>query len=144
MARGRVSAAALTVVGGVGGVRLSKKLAPPDELNAAEAKEWTSIVDRMPADWFGRETVPMLVQYVRHITRARKLNATISALEPLLGEKTFNYRVYMALVRAEANQSRVISTLATKMRISQQSTYDRSKRKPSKIQETEELWSEDY
>jgi hypothetical protein len=144
MARGRVSAAALTVVGGVSGVRLTQRPVPPDELSEAEANEWRQIVDRLPADWFGRETIPMLVQYVRHIVRVQKLNGTIKSMEARQGEEDFNYRLYMALLRAETNQSRIISTLATKMRISQQSTYDKSKRKPSKTQETENLWSKDY
>lgn len=34
------------------------------------------------------------------------------------------------LLKMQERESRVITTLATKMRISQQSTYDKSKKKP--------------
>src|SRR3954447_21858116 len=43
----------------------------PRELAKAEALEWRAVVDRLPADWFPRETWGLLTQYCRHVVRAR-------------------------------------------------------------------------
>jgi hypothetical protein len=42
----------------------------------------------------------------------------------------FDLAQYHSLLRAEEEQSRAIASLATRLRITQQSTYDKSKKKP--------------
>ena len=96
----------------------------------------------MPADWFGRETIPLLAQYVRHIVRSKRIAEMIKRLEDQKDTASFDTKSYLKLLRAEDLQSRVLTTLATKMRISQQSTYDKSKKKPSVT--GAKLWSKDY
>jgi len=142
--RGRVSTAELTVVGGAGGVRFTEKPKPPPELEKEEVEEWHKIVDRMPPDWFGPESLPLLIQYVHHIVRARKINEVVKKMESTRGSKDFNPRTYMSLLRSEISQSRALALLATKMRISQQSTYDKRVRKSPKVEETKKLWSSNY
>jgi hypothetical protein len=124
--RGRKSQAALTVIG-PGGVETIRRPEPPPELTDEQAEEWTSVVTRLPADWFPRETHAMLSQYCRHIVRARRIAKLIEATERCA---EFDVKEYRDLLRSEEEQSRAIASLATKMRISQQTTYDKSKKKP--------------
>lgn len=125
--RGRVSAAALTVIS-PGGIETVRRPEPPIELTDEQAEEWRAIVNRMPADWFTRETAPLLVQYCRTIVRARRLAQLLNNTEK---SEELDVKEYRDLLRSEAEQSGVLMSLATKMRISQQSTYDKSKKKPA-------------
>lgn len=124
--RGPRSTAALSVIG-PGGLETIRRPSPPADLTAEQADEWRAIVNRLPADWFARETHAILAQYCRHIVRARRIASLIEAAE---GAKTFDVDAYRDLLRSEEEQSRAIASLATKMRISQQSSYDKSKKKP--------------
>jgi len=54
--RGRKSSASLSVISGNGIEVISRPDAPVD-LTDEQAAEWRAIVNRMPADWFTRETV---------------------------------------------------------------------------------------
>lgn len=124
--RGRKSAADLAVIDNSGIVSLHRP-APPSELTDEQADEWRSIVNRLPADWFPRETQPVLAQLCRHITRARRLDTLIRAEE---GQEEVNVKEYRDLLRSEEEQSRAIASLSTKLRITQQATVDKRAKKP--------------
>src|SRR5687767_4176132 len=51
----------------------------PLELTPEETEEWHAIVDALPADWFQRETWPLLVQFCRHTVAARRIAQLIDA-----------------------------------------------------------------
>ncbi len=123
--RGRTSAASLAMRP-VTPVGQTDRPAPPDELNDEEAEEWLAVVNRLPADWFARETFPLLVQYCRHVVTARRISQLIEALQE---QEKLDMKAYASALRMQARESGVIASLATKMRISQQSTYDKSKKK---------------
>jgi hypothetical protein len=126
--RGRVSANELSVA--IDAVQEIPRPRPPPELTDEQAQEWRAIVDRMPAEWFPRETHALLTQYCRAVVRARHLAQLIDELQT---SEDFNIREYSALLRDEQLQSRLIATLSMKMRISQESTYDQTKRKPVSV-----------
>lgn len=121
--RGRLSVAALSVVAPV---EVIKRPRPPAELTPEQAVEWQAIVDRLPADWFGRETWGMLAAYCRHVVAARRVAQLVLAHET--GE-TFNVGEYDQLLKMQEREGRAMSSLATRMRISQHATYDKKKRK---------------
>ena len=128
--RGRTSAAALSVIG-LSGIETIRRPDAPDELTSEQAAEWQAVVNRMPADWFPRETHAMLVQYCRLLIRARRLAQLIDAAE---NAERFDVDAYRDLVRSEEAVSRAIASLATKMRISQQVTRRREQaHKPSQV-----------
>jgi hypothetical protein len=102
----------------------------PYDLNDEQAEEWWGIVNRMPAGWFPRETHSMLAQLCRHIVRGRKVSQMTDEMEKLRGTDAFDFEVYCKLLAEEEKQTRTIASLATRMRITQQSTYDASKKKP--------------
>jgi len=82
----------------------------------------------MPADWFGAETYPLLVQYCRHVVSSDRVAQLIAAAEA--GDQ-FDVREYDQLLKMQEREGRAMSALATRMRLTQQTTYDKSKRKPS-------------
>jgi hypothetical protein len=98
----------------------------PYDLTDEQSAEWWAIVNRMPADWFPRETHPLLSQLCRLIVRARRIAQLQTDME---SNPEFDAREYRALIQAECQISREMSSLCTRMRISQQSTYDPSKKK---------------
>jgi hypothetical protein len=145
--RGRRSAAALTVISG-DGISVMPRPKPPAELTSEQAAEWNLVVNRMRADWFTDETLPLLAQYCRHVVAARRVSALIQGLEADLaagrygppdhgegdeddGGEGLGFRIkdYDRLLKMQERESRAIATLSTKMRLAQQSTYDKKARK---------------
>lgn len=132
-ARGKKSQAALAVVPDEEDKKQCDSLLrpeAPEELTAEEAEIWIMVVDRCPADWFPAETHPLLIQYCRHIVNARILsNVKEDYLDPSKADK-FDLKTYREILKSEEEQSRAISSLATRMRLSQQATYHPEKKKP--------------
>jgi hypothetical protein len=101
----------------------------PADLDDEQAAEWRAIVDRLPADWFLRETHGMLAAYCRHIVSSRRVAELVARAQE---SEDLDIVVYDRLLKMQQRESLALATLATKMRISQQSTYDQSKKKPFK------------
>jgi hypothetical protein len=116
--RGRKSAADLAVIG-PGGIETIRRPEPPSELTEEQAVEWRATVNRLPADWFPRETHPLLVQYCRLITRARWIAEMITQAE---GDADFDASAYRDLLKSEEAVTRAIASLSTRMRLNQLST----------------------
>ena len=128
--RGRRSSASLSVIAGggrTGQIEVMRRPDPPDELSDEQAAEWLAVVGRLPADWFPRETHGMLAQYCRHIVAARRVAELIAAAE---GAKEFDVAAYDVLLKMQEREGRALSSLATRMRLSQQATFDKQKKKP--------------
>jgi hypothetical protein len=124
--RGRKSAAELTVIG-ASGIETIRRPVPPSELTDEQAEEWRAIVDRMAADWFPRETHGMLLAYCRHVVSAKRVAQLIADHEK---SEDFNVNDYDKLLKMQEREGRAISSLATRMRLSQHSSYDKKKAKP--------------
>lgn len=128
MTRGRVSAAALELVQPGAAVCAVERPRPPAELSDEQAVEWRTVVNRLPADWFPAETHGLLTQYCRHVVAARRVAHLVSQAES--GDE-FDVREYDLLLKMQEREGRALSSLATRMRISQQATYDEKKKKPA-------------
>jgi len=130
--RGRKSAASLATVKNNGITAIQRPLAPKD-LTDEEAVEWRAVVNRMPADWFPRETHALLVQYCKHVVAARRVSDLIESL--LSGETESEKWVddYDKLLRMQDREGRALSSLATRMRLSQSTHYDKEKKTGTKI-----------
>jgi hypothetical protein len=130
--RGRRSAASLLVVPAA--VEQIPRQRPPAELTREQAAIWNAIVRAEPADWFPAPTRPVLVQYCRHIVAARRAAEMIKALEASIAEMSAvdganQFAITLSaseefdrLLKMQERESRVIASLATKMRITQQAT----------------------
>ena len=125
--RGRQSAASMAIVE-ANPVEAIRRPLPPEELTEEQADEWLSITGRLPADWFPRETHGMLAQYCRHVVAARRVAQLVSEHE---ASSEFDVEVYDRLLKMQEREGRALSSLATRMRLSQQTTYDKSKKKPA-------------
>jgi len=122
--RGRDSVSELAVV------PLSKtdRPKPPAELTPEQAEEWKNIVNRLPAEWFPKETHGLLIQYCRHMDASNKVASLITSME---SNADFDIDEYDKLLKMQEREGRALSSLATRMRITQQATYDPKKKKGS-------------
>lgn len=99
---------------------------PLADLTAEQAEEWARVVNALPADWFRPETLGLLAQYCRHVVAARRVAQLITQAE---GEDDLDIREYDRLLAAQEREGRAMSSLATRMRMTQQSTYTADKTK---------------
>jgi len=95
-------------------------------LTDEQAGEWSRIVDALPADWFPPETHGLLVQYCRHLVEARRVSQLI---EQVVSSEEFNLANYNELLKMQEREGRAASSLATRMRLTQQATFDKEKSK---------------
>jgi hypothetical protein len=116
--RGRKSVASLTVISS-SDVETLRRPDPPEELTEEQAAEWQAVVNRLPADWFPRETHQLLAQYCRHVVCARRVAQLIEQAE---ADDEFDIKYYAQLLRMQELESRAMSSLATRMRMTQQAT----------------------
>ncbi len=126
--RGRVSAAALAVPPPEHAERVQRPDAPYD-LTDEQTEEWWAVVNRLPADWFPRETHAILSQYCRHVVAARRLAQLVAAEEA--GELELDR--YDQLLRMQEREGRALSSLATRLRITQQATLSAKAKKPTQV-----------
>ena len=117
---GRQSAAALAVV--PSDLQWPE---PPPHLNDAEALIWNEVVHGKTADWFGSETWLLLEQYCQHGVSARNIVNAIRACEAKIGTDDFDEVAYTRLLYRHQSLSSTLAALATKMRIAQQSTFEK-------------------
>ena len=124
MQRGRKSAENLSkVVALVPGQRPE----PPAELTRAQAAVWKTTIWALRVDWFGPENFPLLTQYCRHAALADVIAKAINVTSIQTDLSRF-----ARLTAMQARESAVIASLATRMRLTIQSSRDSriSKRDP--------------
>lgn len=121
--RGRKSTAALTVAS----INKAVRLPAPAELTEAEKETWRQVMNAKPAGWFDKSHIPMLTQYVRHISHVAIIKDQIAMMKPewLTGDD--GLKRYDKLLAMHEREGRAISSLATRMRLTPQSTYDAKK-----------------
>lgn len=126
--RGRKSAASLETLT-VGPVEVVSRQKAPHDLTDEETEVWAAVVNTEPADWFSPSSAPILAQYCKHVINARRVSELI---EQATSDPELSIQDYDRLLKMQERESRAISSLATKMRISQQATTNhRGNKKPS-------------
>jgi hypothetical protein len=126
--RGRISAASLEV-SKVAPVEVVQRPDAPYDLTDEQTTEWWAVVNRLPAEWFPRETHALLAQYCRHVVAARRIAQLVDAEEK--GELDLDR--YDKLLKMAEREGRALSSLATRLRITQQSTLSEKTKKPSMV-----------
>ncbi len=124
---GRKSAAELSVVSSHGNLATSTRVPPPAGLTDAQRGLWLATVNSKPAEWFGDEHVPMLVEYVRHVSTADMLTREIEKSDPEWMKTDEGMRRMKDLTTMRAREAQCINTLARSMRLTQQSVYNAQK-----------------
>jgi len=128
-ARGRVWAASREVAQ-VGKVETIARPDAPYDLTDEQTEEWWAVVNRLPADWFPRETHGVLSQYCRHVVTARRVAQLVAACE---GEDELDLARYDQLLKMQEREGRALSSLATRLRITQQATVSAKAKKPGPV-----------
>ena len=72
------------------------------------------------------ETHDMLAQYCRHVISSRHV---ADLIEMLTAQEVFAAKDYDRLLKMQEREGRAMSALATRMRLSQQSTYSKDRKK---------------
>src|SRR5262245_39985617 len=98
-----------------------ERVKPPPELTDEEVEVWVKVVAGEAPDWFGEGTVPLLAQYCRHVVSAKRVAELI---ERATGDKNLSIMDYERLLGLQARESRVLASLASRMRIAQQATIN--------------------
>jgi hypothetical protein len=111
---------------------IPEKPNPPKDLTEDQAEEWRAVVNRLPHDWFPRETHGILAQYCCHVVERREIDELIVECK---GNADFSVNDYDQLLKMREREGRAASSLATRLRITQQATYDKSKKKGSPAKE---------
>jgi hypothetical protein len=129
--RGRVSAASMEVAT-IGKVETLQRPDAPYDLTDEQSTEWWAVVNRMPADWFPRETHGMLADYCRHVVKSRRIAQLVDDAE---SQDAIDVDRLDKLYKMAERESRAASSLATRMRISQQATVRAEQaRKPAQVE----------
>lgn len=121
--RGRKSSLAIATDPGI---TSQARAEPPVDLTPEQRVEWLLVVNACPAEWFPPETYSLLAQYSKHVVVAKHVAELIQDIEK--GDE-IDVGEYDKLLKMQERESRVIMSLATKMRLSQQSSYDKEKTK---------------
>jgi chaperone required for assembly of F1-ATPase len=130
MKRGRPSAASLEVANRPEQVETIQRPDAPYDLTDEQTEEWWAVVNRMPADWFPRETHGVLAQYCRHVIAARRMAQLVAACE---AEEDLDIVRYDRLLKMQEREGRALSSLATRLRITQQSLRSAKSQKPGMV-----------
>lgn len=119
-ARGRKSAAGLSVVTGNFGGRPE----PSPELNAEQAAIWRETVSSEAADFFSTAALrSMLSDYCRHRASAAVVSEIIDTFKPEWLKASEGARRYYGLLKMRESETRAAASLATKLRLTNQSRY---------------------
>jgi hypothetical protein len=109
---------------------------PPAQLDVREKRTWTQITKSLPPDWF-LASWPVLMELCRHIRLSEDLRRDIACArtaidefrrmpEPPLKLLLEASKQYRAWLRLHAQQTQRIGALATKLRLTPQSRYEKS------------------
>ena len=119
--RGRKSMASLAVVdGGLAGIA---PIAAPPGLTDAERGVWQATVESKPADWFGSEHIPLMVEYVRQVCRGHVIDAQIKAFDEAWLATDEGLARFEKLTTLGTKTAGMIARLATNMRLTHQSVW---------------------
>ena len=122
---GRVSAAEIKApVVSEAVIRLGDRPEPPVSLNDRAADEWFRVVNRMPSDWFGDETLSLLQSYCEHVAEGEAIQMMLETVRKTVMDDDDSYKRYRDLLRDKELQTRAALSCATKMRMTQQSSYN--------------------
>jgi hypothetical protein len=119
----RTSAAARAAVESI----LSEpRLPPPEHLDAEAKADWIAIVEKFPASHFGSDNAPLLEQLVEHLGLARHLDEQLAEtrgwrLTATTAAGARRRETFIALLAARRGETATISSLCTKLRLSNSS-----------------------
>lgn len=110
----------------------------PLDLTPEETDEWLAITEAMPADWFPRETWPLLSQYCRHTVSSRRVSQLI---DTEMAQDEMDLMKLDKLLAMQARETGALKAMAASMRLAQQSTWNAKSGDTAKQKRTvKRLW----
>ncbi len=120
---------------------LRHRPSPPAHLTAPQAEVWESVVKQYRVDWFDESNTPLLEEYCRSVVTARHIRKqlktsedTVTKVQEMLlkgaaepKDVAAEFNRYDKLLQMANRESKNMMSLATKMRLSQSTKYDRDK-----------------
>jgi hypothetical protein len=100
------------------------RIAPPLFLTERQKELWLEVANAKPADWFTEDCKSLLVAYVKAIASHEVISTRIDQIES--GALVLELRDEDRLYAMQERQARLIQSLATKMRLTNQSRYQNS------------------
>lgn len=100
----------------IAAVSIPVRAEAPSDLTKRQVELWIDVLATKPPDWFEADSLPLLKAYVTSIDLHEKLSAQINVMDVTDLE-------IIPLVKLQESQSRTMSMLAVKMRLTQQSRY---------------------
>ena len=105
-------------------VELDRRIQPPEDFLPEHQAIWHSITATKPADWFQADCYSILEAYCRHIVSARTIDEKIDQMEQNGFEDAEQFLLYEKLLNMREKQTRTLTSVATKLRLTPQSRYD--------------------
>jgi len=103
---------------------------PPDDLTPEQAEYWRGLVGAFPAERFGPDQMPVLMELFRHMSIACQLAEQLDemrkrnlAVDTPLGSR--QRRIFLQLTSAARAEAHTISMLSTKLRLTDQSKLEK-------------------
>ncbi len=119
--RGRTSVAEQSVASNP--IRFERPGAP-SRLTEGQADLWFDVVNRMPADWFSAENLPLLEAYVVSVDTHERIAASLKEFKSEWLADEDGLRRFARLTEIQGRQAKLMKDLATSMRLTQQSSYN--------------------
>jgi len=116
----RKSAASLSVAPPV---NIGALPAPPGDLTEFQAALWHQIVATKPGDWWDASNLPLLRALVKHESAAMVIDQQMDEFEPEWLKTDDGIARYKTLSAIRVLHTERVASLATKMRLTQQSRY---------------------
>lgn len=128
--RGRKSVAALSTAT----IHAVHRPEVPERLSGEEADVWRLTVGRLPSEWFLGETLPLLEMYCIHVCHHRRYSQ-------MLRKHGVPQEDFIRISQFAKEQAEIVIRIATKLRITLQSTHDKRKsRNQNKPQVFKKPW----
>ena len=100
-----------------------QRLAPPQRLAEEAGAIWREVVATKPHDWFTADSVDLLEAYCHAVVSHRLISLGVAEFDANKMATPAGVDLYDQLTRMQERQARVMASLATKLRLTQQSRY---------------------
>lgn len=99
------------------------RAAVPARLTGEAAEIWREVVASKPHDWFTSDSCHLLEAYCHAVVAHRLISIGVANFTKEQMAEAKGVATYDSLTRMQERQARVMATIATKLRLTQQSRY---------------------
>lgn len=97
---------------------------PPADLSDEECSVWARVAATKPSEWWDAGSVPLLAQYCRAVVQSELVAGLVTSTGKAMLTDPDELARYKELRKIQAALTGEMTSLATKMRLTQQSRYN--------------------